>query len=321
MKIQKIKVALCSLAMLAGCQQAEEIENLKEELPMSVEASIKNTIVSRYASSSGTHKDLSFVSGDQIGVFVDERSAVQWEMGVSDWTSASPVYWPDKANSHQFYAFYPFVEGRYTKSSVPMPSLAGQKGLLADLDNFDFLVAEKSQSYSDGNGVVSFTGEDASFTHVSSLVTIQISASSDLNGATVNSISFKTDDVTTQTTYSFGATPSVIMSTENTSDVLEASEMDCVIDADKTLYFILNAGVQLQNMQFTIKYTSGGKQYVATKTGLGSATLEGGQQYNFKLNITDGILNITGGDIADWGNGGEMDDIIINGVEESNTNS
>lgn len=320
MKILKIKVALCCLAMLAGCQQAEEIENLKEELPMSVEASIKNTIVSRYISSSGTHIGLSFAKGDQIGVFVDDRSAVKWEMGESGWTSASPVYWPDKAGSHQFYAFYPFVEGSYTKSSVPMPSLAGQKGLLADLDNFDFLVAEKSQSYSDGNGVVSFTGE-YSFTHASSLITIQISASGDLNGATVNSISFEADDVTTQTTYSFGATSSVIMSTVNTSNVLEASEMDCVIDADKTLYFILNAGVQLQNMQFTIKYTSGGKQYAATKTGLGSATLEGGQQYNFKLNITDGILNITGGDIADWGNGGEMDDIIINGVEESNTNS
>ena len=72
--------ALCCMVMLVGCQQAEEIENISEKLPMAIEASIESSMGSRYASNSddGTPSSLKFSSGDEIGVFVNNKAAAKW---------------------------------------------------------------------------------------------------------------------------------------------------------------------------------------------------------------------------------------------------
>ena len=103
MKIKNI-VALCCMTMLAGCQQAEEIENPSEKLPMQIEASIGNPTESRYSSSDNTPNNLCFDSGEEIGVFVNERSVIKWTKETGEtWTPETTVYyWPDKSGEHKF---------------------------------------------------------------------------------------------------------------------------------------------------------------------------------------------------------------------------
>lgn len=312
-------IALCYMVMLAGCQQAEEIENMSDELPMSIEANIESTMGSRYTSNSddGTPSSLKFSSGDKIGVFVDDRAAALWTKGDGDnWASTpSTIYWPDKVNDHDFYAFYPYQEAS-SITSVPMPSLAGQTGTIESLSVCDFMVATAiDKKHTDDNGKISFTGETNCFKHVSSLVAITILKESDLKESTITKISFEGDNtgLGSTTTYSF-KTKTV---TPNTNiDKVESAENFSVSmeneTTNKPLYFILNSGANLANITFSIEYTTGTTHYTASKTGLGSSNLTSGNRYNFNLNITDGVLNISGYEIQGWGEGTPMDDIIIN---------
>ena len=310
--------AICCLAMLAGCQQAEEIENPSEELPMAIEASIESQMGSRYVSENndGTPNSLVFTSGDKIGVFVDNRAAAQWTKGDGDnWTSSpNTIYWPDKVNSYDFYAFYPYQEAT-SITSVPMPSLAGQTGTIESLSACDFMVATANQSYTSNNGTVSFTGTNNKFKHVSSLVAITILKESDLKESTITKISFEgaNTGLGSTTTYSL-KTKAVTTNTD--IDIVESAENFSVsmtnATTDKTLYFILNSGTSLADITFSIEYTTGTTHYTASKTGLGSSSLESGNRYNFNLNITDGVLSISGCEIEGWGTGSNMNDIVIN---------
>lgn len=316
---------VCCMAMLAGCQQAEEITNPSEELPMAIEASIESQMGSRYASvnNDGTPNSLVFTAGDKIGVFVDNRAAAQWTKGDGDnWTSTpNTIYWPDKVNSYDFYAFYPYQKAT-SITSVPMPSLAGQTGTIESLSACDFMVATANQSYTSNNGTVSFTGTNNKFKHVSSLVAITILKESDLKVSTITKISFEGASGTnlgSNTIYSF-ETGTVTANTniDNvTSTTLNVSMTEA--NADKTLYFILNSGANLANVTFCIEYKTGEKNYKASKTGLGSDDLESGNRYNFNLNITDGVLSISGCEIEGWGEGTSMDDIIINSPTTQST--
>lgn len=319
--------ALCCMVMLVGCQQAEEIENISEKLPMAIEASIESSMGSRYASNSddGTPSSLKFSSGDEIGVFVNNKAAAKWTKGEGDnWSSTpSTIYWPDKVNNHSFYAFYPYKEAS-SKTSVPMPSLAKQTGTIESLSTCDFMVATAlSKKYTDDNGKISFTGETNCFKHVSSLVAITILKESDLKESTITKISFEGTDtgLGSTTTYSFD-TKIVTTNTDIDkveSDILEVSMAK--VETDQTLYFILNSGANLANVTFSIEYKIGETKYIATKEGLGNNNLTSGNRYNFNLNITDGVLNISGCEIEGWGEGSKMEDIIINTPEQQSQNN
>ena len=315
--------AICCLAMLTGCQQAEEITNLSEELPMAIEASIESQMGSRYVSENndGTPNSLVFTSGDKIGVFVDNRAAAQWTKGDGDnWTSTpNTIYWPDKVNSYDFYAFYPYQEAT-SITSVPMPSLAGQTGTIESLSACDFMVATAlDKKYTDDNGKVSFTEETNRFKHVSSLVAITILKESDLKESTITKISFKgaNTGLGSTTEYSFGTdTEPATIVTKSSIDIVESSENFSISmkerEKDLPLYFILNSGASLTDITFSIEYKTGEKHYTASKTGLGSGSLTSGNRYNFNLNITDGVLSISGCEIEGWGTGSNMNDIVIN---------
>ena len=313
---------VCCMAMLAGCQQAEEITNLSEELPMAIEASIESQMGSRYVSENndGTPNSLVFTSGDKIGVFVDNRAADKWtNKGENKWDPETTIYWPDKVKGHDFYAFYPYQEAS-SKTSVPMPSLAGQTGTIESLSACDFMVATAlDKKYTDDNGKVSFTGETNRFKHVSSLVAITILKESDLKESIITKISFEgaNTGLGSTTEYSFGTdTEPATIVTKSSIDIVESSENFSTsmkeTEKDLPLYFILNSGASLADITFSIEYTTGTTHYTASKTGLGSSSLESGNRYNFNLNITDGVLRISGCEIEGWGNGGIMNDIVIN---------
>ena len=313
--------AICCMAMLAGCQQAEEIVNPSEELVMSVEASIEDAIGSRYASNNvnGTPNSLKFDSGDNIGVFVGEKGVTKWTKSETDsWgTTPNPVYWPGKESAgYDFYAFYPYPTetSEFSKEDVPMPSLEGQIGTIASLSACDFMVATAHSAYNDDNGKVSFTGETNCFKHVSSLVAITIQKESDLKESVINKISFEgaNTNLGALTSYSF---KTETVSVKTAKDKMESADLGVSMaeeESDKTLYFILNSGASLSDVTFSIKYETEGIDYIATKSNLGNSVFTKGNRYNFKLNITDGVLDIRGCEIQGWGEGTDMGDIVIN---------
>ena len=175
--------AVCCMAMLAGCQQAEGIMNPSEELIMSIEASIGDAARSRYAGD--TPNDVNFTNGDKIGLSVNGGTFYEWECNQNNsWnrTDDKVVYWNDKTNNHTFKAFYPF--GDITQEgAIEMPELTGQDGTMTSVAARDFLIAQKDESYATASGVVSLT-----FNHVSSLITIKLKGEGDLVGATINQI-------------------------------------------------------------------------------------------------------------------------------------
>ena len=305
--------ALCCMALLAGCQQAEEIENA-DELRMSIEASIgKQDVASRY---SGT----AFENNDIIGLSVNSGAFVEWTYNGTNWTTTSTVNWEDKTTDHTFYAFYPYVTGA-SKESVPMPNLAGQDGMMTEVLKRDFLYTTKTQSYGT-DGTVSLTG-NAAFKHVSSLVVITLKNEGELAGATITGISIAGEDILTQSSYSFETTE-VVLSKENAE---QANSLNVSLsytmpnDATGVTYnFILNAGTdELSNMDLIINYKDKeNNNRRALLDGLNNGdnnSFVSGKKYSYTLKIVGGKLIVTGNAVVNWGEGFTMDDIVINGSE------
>lgn len=311
--MKNIFLALSCIALLAGCQQSDEIENMSEELLLSIEASIgdtQNHLSSRYSSSDETPNNLIFDVGNSIGLFMEGKDLVEWTKTQSGWSSEKALYWPNKSDNYDFYAYYPYAEATSIEN-VPMPSLAGQLGTIASLSDCDFLVAFTNQNYGT-DGTVSFTGTDASFKHVSSLVAVTVKGDCDLKESLIKNISFAAAGIASRTTYSFATNTTALME-NGESDKMESGSLDCqMAGEDKTFYFILNPGIALSDVTFCIKYATADVDYKAEKAGLGSVTLARGGRYNFNLSISDGVLTLSGGEIQNWGDGTQMDDIEIN---------
>lgn len=308
--------AVCCMAMLAGCQQAEEIVNSSEELIMSIEASIGDAARSRYAGD--TPNDVNFTNGDKIGLSVNGGTFYEWECNQNNsWnrTDDKVVYWNDKTNNHTFKAFYPF--GDITQEgAIEMPKLTGQDGTMISVAARDFLIAQKDESYATESGVVSLT-----FEHVSSLITIKLKGEGDLVGATINQITIAGNNILASSTYKFGETAPVTVAGDQLNTM--TLEPNCTITAgtNKLFYFIFNSGTaNLSDVNLTIAYTSGGKDYTATLNGLGGddSKFISGEQHIFSLKIADGVLSISGNEIEDWNGTEDVEDIVINGVESDN---
>ena len=310
-------LAICCMVLLAGCQQADGIDNMNEELPVSIEASIGNMQMSRYASSGDSPNNLFFDAGDDIGLFMKGKNLVKWTKTQSGWSTETPLYWPNKSDSYEFYAYYPYAEATSIES-VPMPSLAGQLGTIASLSDCDFLVAYTNQSYGT-DGTVSFIGTDASFKHVSSLVAITIKGDGDLKTSTIQQISFSAPNIASGTTYSL-SDGTMNFVDDKKSDEMVSGDLNYTMEgADHTFYFILNNGIAFSDITFSLKYSTNGTKYNAEKVGLGNeGILESGKRYNFNLKISDGVLTVFGSNIVNWGDGTQMDDIEINNPTEDN---
>ena len=98
MKNFKILTLGCA-ALLVGCQQASEMEQIDEELLVSIEATINDSgsrIDSRYSSSDETPNNLEFDEDDSIGLFMEGKELVQWTKTQSGWDSAKNLYWTNK---------------------------------------------------------------------------------------------------------------------------------------------------------------------------------------------------------------------------------
>ena len=321
----------CLCFLLVGCHQADEMDFVNEDLRMSVVASIKgsdNLVTSRYGGD--TPNSVSFVDGDEIGMSVNGRAFVKWTKDANGdgWSpDGNAVFWDDKTSDHSFVAFYPY-DSNVTIERIPMPDLSGQLGTMESIAEKDFLMAQKTQTYGT-NGVVEFKpfneSVDYSFKDVSSLVVVSLKGEGELASATINKISINGINLFTPSNYvkSNGALI-VEIDDESGKDLLELSLSHQMGSSDKTYYFIVNSEtVSLSAVTLSISYTTTQGNYIAKLNGLGTSevtTFEKGKKYSYSLKVAGGELVISGNEIQDWGEGLNLGDIVINGIEQRESN-
>ena len=84
--------------------------------------------------------------------------------------------------------------------------------------------------------------------------------------------------------------------------------------------------VNLEDVDLIIEYESGNKDYIATLYGMHQEGNEitkffAGKQYSYALKVTSGEIIVSGNGIDEWDEVINLDDIIINGVEQSKSES
>ena len=316
---------------LVGCHQADDMDFIHEDLKMSVVASIEgsdNLVASRYVGD--TPNAVSFVKGDAIGLSVNDGAFVEWVKNEDGdgWTpNGNAVFWNDKTSDHSFIAFYPY-DSKATSERIPMPDLSEQQGTMESVAEKDFLVAQKTQTYGT-NGVVEFKpfdeSLDYSFKHVSSLVVVTLKGEGELASATINKISINGTNLFTPFNYVKSNGGLIVkIDDEPGKDLLELSLSHQMESKNKTYYFIINSGtVSLSAVTLSISYTTNQESYIAKLNGLGTSevtTFEKGKKYSYSLKVAGGELVISGNEIQDWGEGLNLGDIVINGIEQGELN-
>ena len=316
---------------LVGCHQADDMDFIHEDLKMSVVASIEgsdNLVASRYVGD--TPNAVSFVKGDAIGLSVNDGAFVEWVKNEDGdgWTpNGNAVFWNNKTSDHSFIAFYPY-DSKATSERIPMPDLSEQQGTMESVAEKDFLVAQKTQTYGT-NGVVEFKpfdeSLDYSFKHVSSLVVVTLKGEGELASATINKISINGTNLFTPFNYVKSNGGLIVkIDDEPGKDLLELSLSHQMESKNKTYYFIVNSGtVSLSAVTLSISYTTNQESYIAKLNGLGTSevtTFEKGKKYSYSLKVAGGELVISGNEIQDWGEGLNLGDIVINGIEQGESN-
>lgn len=327
MKARNLLFALCcGITTFSSCQEAETESLESNELYMAVIARIGDMDVSLNARYAGADVNSSmFGEGDRIGLFMQEvdtekwicRTAAEWKFEDLGFVSLSHLLWPDKTTEYKFQAYYPYNAANSDNSNeaVLMPDLSTQEGTFEDISNYDFLVAETSQSYGE-NGQVSFKGSGKSFIHVSSLVHLTIKANEDLSDAELTRMAISGKNIVAPTSYSFES-KQVRLETGGETDLLDVSLAHEMNNEDVSFYFILNEKQTLnQKVTLTIEYKKGNKEYVAQRDEFASNIFEGGKQQEYTLSIHERFISISGTEISQWGTGEKIDDIVIDSGEK-----
>ena len=334
MKNLIILSAFC-LFLLVGCQQSVDDLVVNENYPISIEASIGDAGGSRYLAT--TFDAAALTDKDEIGLAYkvgtdNATSFVKWTLNDDSWNPATEMKWKNIGDDHTFYAFYPYKTGA-SLSEISMPDLANQDGMMTSVAACDFLVATKTQSYSDA-ATVSFTGDDA-FDHVSSLVVLTLKNKANLASATIRSISLTGTNLVTPTTYSFidnndtdANEADKVSLGETAVNKMIADLSDVMITKDKVFYFVVNSStVPRKNVTLSITYQlTNGEIYTATKVGLhknaeDNGYFDRGYFYNYGITVSTGnVLTITGHDIKPWKDGDSFD-ITIDNSQKQNQNS
>lgn len=304
------------VAFFSSCRQSEKEEVESNKFPLSIVARIGTIPIpkaTRYVTGNvvGTAH---FDQSDAIGVFTDKADLLEWNYGI-EWSPTSSVYWPDKDGQHDFHAFYP-----YNKSAswdrVPMPSLKDQKGTLESIAKCDFMVAVTRQSYSSNKGEVDFVGTEHCFKHKSCVVSLKIENSGALNGAILNKVSIGAKGLLTESVYSFDDN-TVTFTEVPVDDVLDLNLGTKLTIDDVFVYFILNPKEDKVPVFLTLSYTFDGKSYTAKTDNFTTKEFQSGHWYDCIVQVRDGKLILVGGEVSSWDTSEPLDDVIIDGKEDS----
>ncbi|TDA86044.1 hypothetical protein E1J02_26870 [Phocaeicola dorei] len=127
---RSLYVSLLTIMYFSACQGSEELEQSQKKstrYPLWQESE-KQFPEQRYLQD---HENAiaSFSKTDDIGVFMDNDSAVRWIFDGTSWTTEKSVFWKDKNQEHTFYAYYPHSGSKAeSKENIKMPSLDSQNG-------------------------------------------------------------------------------------------------------------------------------------------------------------------------------------------------
>lgn len=305
MKKRILLGAFLTLSLLASCQQKENLQNVSDELNLSMEASV-------YASSGSSRVSTdesgvtTFSEGDELGFFMpEEDEPVKWTLSGSQWTPEFPLSWKDKVSKFSYCAYYPYSSEATVRGDIPMPDLSLQKGTLAGIGEFDFLTARCEVSYQEtDNGKVSFTGE-SSFRHAYSLISITIKKDLPEENVLISQASFKGDNLFGNSTYHFAESEA-----EDGISYLELPEVDAltlnfeepvtvVEDTGYTLFLLCNPQDLVEDSEFFISYQRDGISYTASTQKLGNQ-FAAGKYYQFILKLTKAELSLEGCEVSDW---------------------
>lgn len=256
-----------------------------------------------------TDGSVSFYDEDKVGMFVENvENPVLWTYRNNIWEAEKNVEWENRSDDFEFLAYYPCsqTEG-VIRTSVPMPDLAVQTGNIDDIGEKDFLVGRCVTSYSANNGVVSFAGENA-FTHVFSLLHLNIINEDQSQSFIMESCTFSGEGIVTPYVYSFDSSSSGMIKA-GTEEVSELQIDD--LSSLSSITVLINPVVMEEPLRFTLRYTVDGKKYEASANLVKNFTA--GSFNKLTLRLVDGELSMTGNEVLDW-NVIMLEDIVLIGT-------
>ena len=113
---RSLYVSLLTIMYFSACQGSEELEQSQEkEYTVSIMARIGKTVSGARYLQDHENAIASFSKTDDIGVFMDNDSAVRWIFDGTSWTTEKSVFWKDKNQEHTFYAYYPHSGSKCNK--------------------------------------------------------------------------------------------------------------------------------------------------------------------------------------------------------------
>lgn len=253
----------------------------------------------------------SFSENDKVGLFIpNQETPVLWTYDGASWNPEKTIVWENRADDFDFQAYYPCEEtAQVTRTSVPMPDLSVQTGDIDDIGTKDFLVGKCTTSYSDDNGVVSFSGTNA-FKHVYSLLHINIVNEETAQSFSMNECSFSGEGIVTPHVYSFdSASEGMKESGEDEKSILKIADLSSLSESAITV--LLNPVTLTTPLNFTLNYTNGEKDYEAS-VNIGN-NFAAGSFTKITLRLVDGKLTMTGNKVEDW-NVITLDEIVVTGT-------
>lgn len=313
------KILLLSLLPLCACQYGE-VENVTEAaFPiLGIQAMVKDAEPSR----TEPYGEKSYFSeADQIGLFLPEKDIPYcWTYRSGGiWESEVPLFWPDKTKVLQFSAFYPYRETA-SADKIPMPDLSLQQGVWSDIERFDFLVARTSCSYATSHeGKIPFTGE-SSFRHIYSLLVLRFVDSSDEKeqGATfLRRLSVEGKGIFAAHEYNLEKQMMQLLDTDlrgqqtNTWSVSWEAEQMKIGNDGYTVPLLINPSVQSLPLLLQVSYTSDGIRHTAD-IRTPEVRFESGKRYKYTVKIQKDHLFLEESSIADWEEGMDLGEIVIN---------
>lgn len=307
--MKKIIFGALSLSLLVACEE-QNVENDVVAESVRVEAEITSS-GSNSTRTSTTGNAVTFAEGDQIGFYMPEaEESGFWTLSDGVWVPSTTYVWPDKINSYDFCAYYPFTVAN-PRTSISMPDLTAQTGEASELGNYDFLVARCAAKYNTANGVVSFT-ENQAFKHVYSLMSITLKTNADTKDASLTDLSIKANGVVSSHTYHFGQTQSEDGMTLSGDPINEfsLSGLNVTIPTDgyNSMYIVnpLDAG---ENVAITIKYSRNGELFTAS-TQVPAESIKQGSLNKLTIRIKKSGLVVEGNTVEDWSEN-TMDDVEV----------
>ena len=304
------------LLFLASCE-SHDMQNVTENIETSVlkiEASIVSNETSRASSSVGK---TSFEDGESIGLFAfGEESVTKWTYTSGSWVAETEMNWPSKTIEYTFCAFYPYTESAEL-TNVSMPDLTTQDGTFAD--EYDFIVATNTCSYSGtSGGTVSFTDENA-FKHVYSMLTLTFTNNTG-EDLTLGTTTVNLEGIMTQLHYNFENEAAESDDDGTTlSEITFTSDESINSSGTLSLDFLTNA-VSFEDesdggvLSVNVAYSYDDATSYTASAEASITSLEAGTHYTLYLSIAKNGVTISGYEIDGWEDGGELDSVTL--IEE-----